>query len=60
MPPYAVAVGCPIEIKRYRLSDPQITAMQRIQWWNWDEEKLKNVRETFNDIDGFIAKYDTK
>ena len=60
IPPYAVAVGCPIEIKRYRLSESQIAAMQRIQWWNWDEDKLKNVREMFNDIDSFIAKYDTK
>lgn len=60
IPPYAVAVGCPIEIKRYRLSEPKIAALQRIQWWNWDEEKLKNVRDMFNDIDGFLAKYDTK
>ena len=58
IPPYAVAVGCPIEIKRYRLSESQIAAMQRIQWWNWSEEKLKNVREMFNDIDGFIKMYD--
>lgn len=60
IPPYAIAVGCPIEIKRYRLSEPKIAAMQRIQWWNWDEEMLKNVREMFNDIDAFIAKNDTK
>lgn len=60
IPPYAIAVGCPIEIKRYRLTEKQVAAMQRIQWWNWDEEKSKNVREMFNDIDGFIEKYDTK
>lgn len=59
IPPYAIAVGCPIEIKRYRLSESQITAMLRIQWWNWDEEKLKNIREMFNDIDAFVKKYDT-
>ena len=60
IPPYAVAIGCPIEIKRYRLSKSQISAMQRIQWWNWDEEMLKNVREMFNDIDAFIEKFDMK
>ena len=59
IPPYAIAVGCPIEIKKYRLSEKQIAAMQRIQWWNWDEEKLGDIREMFSDIDGFIAKYDT-
>lgn len=58
IPPYAIAVGCPIEIKRYRLTEKQIAAMKRIQWWNWDEEKLKNIKTMFNDIDAFIKKYD--
>ena len=58
IPPYAIAIGCPIEIKHYRLSESQIAAMLRIQWWNWDEEKLKDIREMFDDIDAFIAKYD--
>ena len=58
IPPYAIAVGCPIQIKRYRLSENQIAAMLRIQWWNWDEEKLKDIREMYDDIDAFIAKYD--
>lgn len=58
IPPYAIVVGCPIQIKRYRLSENQIAAMLRIQWWNWDEEKLKDIREMFDDIDAFIAKYD--
>lgn len=58
IPPYAIAVGCPIEIKRYRLTEEQITAMERIQWWNWEKEKLKEIRSMFNDIDGFIKMYD--
>jgi hypothetical protein len=32
--------------------------MQRIQWWNWDEERLKDVKEMFDDVDGFIKKWD--
>lgn len=58
IPPYAVAVGCPIEIKRYRMTEKQIEAMERIQWWNWEKEKLKDIKTMFNDIDGFIEKYD--
>lgn len=58
IPPYAIAVGCPIEIKRYRSTEKQIAAMERIQWWNWEEEKLKDVKNLFVDIDKFIAKYD--
>lgn len=58
IPPYAIAVGCPIQIKRYRLTEKQIASMQRIQWWNWEEEQLQDVRKMFNDIDGFLEKYD--
>ena len=58
IPPYAVAVGSPIEIKRYRMSEKQIAAMQRIRWWNWKDEKLKDIKTMFNDIDGFTKKYD--
>lgn len=58
IPPYAIAVGCPIEIKKYRLNEKQIAAMQRIQWWNWDDERLKDVGKMFNDIDKFIEKFD--
>ena len=58
IPPYAIAVGCPIKIKRYRLGEKQIAAMERIQWWNLEEEKLKDIKTMFNDIDAFIEKYD--
>lgn len=58
IPPYAIAVGCPIRIIKYRMTEKQIAAMQRIQWWNWDDERLQDVERMFEDIDGFIAKYD--
>lgn len=58
IPPYAIAVGCPIQIKNYRLNEKQIAAMERIQWWNWEEDKLNNVRKMFNDIDTFIEQFD--
>ena len=58
IPPYAIAVGCPIRIIRYRMKKEQIDAMQRIQWWNWDEEKLQEVEKMFFDVEGFIERYD--
>lgn len=58
IPPYAIAVGCPIEIKKYRFTAEQIAALQRIQWWNWDEERLKEISLLFNDINAFIKKHD--
>lgn len=58
IPPYAIAVGSPIRIIRYRMTEEQIAAMQRIQWWNWEDDRLQEVEKMFEDIDGFIARYD--
>lgn len=58
IPPYAIAVGCPIRIIKYRMTESQIAAMQRIQWWNWDDDRLQDLERMFEDIDGFIEKYD--
>ena len=54
IPPYAIAVGCPIEIKRYRFPAEQIDALQKIEWWEFDEEKLKDVERYFFDVEKFI------
>ena len=58
IPPFAIAVGSPIRIIRYRMTEEKIAAMQRIQWWNWEDDRLQEVEKMFEDIDEFIAKYD--
>ena len=57
IPPYAIAVGCPIRILRYRFDDKTITKIRRIEWWNFDDEKLKDVEQMFFDVEDFINKY---
>ena len=54
IPPYAVAVGCPIRILKYRFDPEQIEALRHIEWWNFDDEKLKKVEQQFFDVDQFI------
>lgn len=56
IPPYAVAVGCPIRIIRYRFDEEKIKSLRKIEWWNFDEDKLKQVEELFFDVDKFIQK----
>lgn len=56
IPPYAVAVGCPIRIIKYRFSKAQIDALLKIKWWDFDDEKIKEVEKYFFDVDTFIAK----
>lgn len=41
VPPYAVAVGNPAEVKKYRFSEDIIKELLEIKWWDWDDEKIK-------------------
>lgn len=58
IPAYAIAVGCPVKIIKYRFNDDQIAALERIQWWNFSEDKLQDVEKMFFDVDEYINKYD--
>lgn len=57
IPPYSIAVGAPIKIIRYRFNDYQISKLLKIKWWDFDEDKLKDVEKMFFEIDKFIEKY---
>lgn len=54
IPPYAVAVGCPIRIIKYRFSPEIIEELLAVQWWNKDEDVLKKVENHFYNIDLFL------
>lgn len=54
IPDYAIAVGCPIQIKKYRFTENQIAKLKQIAWWDFDDEKLKDVNSMFFDVDLFI------
>jgi virginiamycin A acetyltransferase len=57
IPPYAVAYGSPVKIVRYRFTDDQIKTLEKIKWWDFDDEKILEVEKYFYDIEGFITKY---
>lgn len=57
VPPYAIAVGVPAKVIKYRFSEKQIAELLKIQWWNFDDDKLQEVEKYFFDIDLFIEKY---
>jgi aminocyclitol acetyltransferase len=40
VPPYAVVVGVPAKIKRYRFSPEMIEVLLRVKWWNWSVEEI--------------------
>ena len=55
VPPYAVVGGVPARIIKYRFGNEIIKKMLEIQWWNWDEEKLKEIPACFNEVESFVT-----
>ena len=56
IPPYAIVVGNPGKIIKYRFTEEQIKDLLEMEWWNWGESKIRNnaLLMWSDDIDGFI------
>jgi len=52
VPDYAIVGGNPARIIKYRFSEQQITTLNEIQWWNWDDEKIRQNRKFFFETPG--------
>ena len=57
IPDYAVVVGNPAQIKRFRFNEYQIKKLLEIRWWDWNPETILKRREQMKDIDVFLANY---
>lgn len=57
VPPYAVVVGNPQVVKKYRFPKKYIDKMLKIAWWNWSDDLISQRREDFDNIDIFVKKY---
>ena len=54
IPPYAVAVGVPAKVVKYRFDEKTIEALLEKQWWNGTECELQKVERYFWDVESFI------
>lgn len=54
IPPYAIAVGVPAKVVKYRFDEKTIEALLEKQWWNGTEEELKRVARNFWEVESFI------
>lgn len=58
VPPYAIVVGNPAKVVKYRFTENKIESLTKIAWWNWSEDKIK--KEAMNlwsdNIDEFISR----
>ena len=59
VPPYAIVVGNPARIIKYRFDAETIAALQRIKWWNWPEEQIVEAAPLlYGNIQQFIDAFD--
>lgn len=59
VPPYAVVVGNPAQIIKFRFDDETVRELLAIRWWDWPEEKvLENIPQLLcGDVGGFVARH---
>lgn len=55
VPPYSICVGVPAKVIKYRFTEYQISLLQRTEWWNWDDNKLRQMAQIFSNIELFIS-----
>jgi hypothetical protein len=47
VPPYAIVGGVPARIIRFRFEDNIIQQLQKLQWWDWSESRLRAAQRWF-------------
>ena len=57
VPPFAVVVGVPARIKRYRFSKEMIEALLRVKWWDWSIEEINENADALISPELFMKKY---
>lgn len=55
VPPYAV-VGGVDKILKYRFDKDTVNKLLQIQWWNWDDEKIRRNIDFFRDKNNFLER----
>jgi carbonic anhydrase/acetyltransferase-like protein (isoleucine patch superfamily) len=54
---YAIVGGVPAKLIRYRFSEAVIHELLEIEWWNWNDSKLREAQPLLSqpDVDAFLA-----
>ncbi|HFH9925018.1 CatB-related O-acetyltransferase [Weissella paramesenteroides] len=57
VPPYAVVVGVPAKIKRYRYSPEMIETLLRVKWWNWSIDEINANADALMSPEIFMERF---
>jgi acetyltransferase-like isoleucine patch superfamily enzyme len=56
VPPYAVVVGNPGQIVRYRFEDEIRERLLALRWWEWSDEEIRALKQWFMaDVESFLG-----
>jgi phosphonate metabolism protein (transferase hexapeptide repeat family) len=60
VPAFAIVVGNPGRVLRYRFTPEIIESLERIAWWDWEHDQLRQGLQDFRKLSAeeFCAKYD--
>ncbi len=47
VPAYAIVVGNPARLMRYRYPDEIVELLRDVDWWNWSDDKLRANKQLF-------------
>ena len=57
IPPYAIAVGNPARVVKYRFDKYTIQKLMNLKWWNWDIKKILENVPLMKDVEKFLAEH---
>jgi phosphonate metabolism protein (transferase hexapeptide repeat family) len=60
VPAFAIVAGVGAKILKYRFPSDIIQAIEKIAWWDWSHDEIKDRLADLKDIREFIYKYSKK
>lgn len=57
VPPYAIVGGVPAKIIKYRFDEKKREELLKVEWWNKDEQWIREHSDEFDDIDTFLQNF---
>ena len=56
IPDYAIAVGCPARVIRYRFDEETRAKLIESAWWDMEEKDIRRLADTFESPEELLAK----
>lgn len=60
IPAYTITAGNPARVRRYRFSPTNIERLEKLAWWDWPKDKIKEAIPYLqeNDVNNFLLRFE--